>query len=79
MPDTAAPTVLEAAPPAPAEGATPASSVQYPVVLVWPADAKIAVINGQWHRLEDGRIEAIYNNRDVLAWCIETTRLLRQG
>ena len=79
VPDTAAPTVLEAAPPAPAEGATPASSVQYPVVLVWPADAKIAVINGQWHRLEDGRIEAIYNNRDVLAWCIETTRLLRQG
>lgn len=77
VPDTAAPTPLEAAPPAPAAGATAASSVQYPVVLVWPADAKIAVIHGQWHRLEDGRIEAIYNNREELTWCVETTKLLR--
>jgi hypothetical protein len=47
------------------------------VVLVWPADATVAVISGQWQRLANGRIEAIYNDRDELAWCVETTRLLR--
>jgi len=64
--------------PVPAEDTARPSSVQYPVVLMWPADARIAVINGQWRRLEDGRIEAIYHDRDELAWCTEITRLLRQ-
>jgi len=81
LPEAAPAVPPEPAPaaPAPAEDTAGPSSVQYPVVLVWPADAKIAVINGQWRRLEDGRIEAIYHDRDELAWCIETTRLLRQG
>ncbi len=81
QPEAAPPTVLEAsaASPAPAEDAANPSGVQYPVALVWPADAKVAVINGQWRRLEDGSIEAVYNDRDELAWCIETTKLLRQG
>jgi hypothetical protein len=77
VPETAAPTILESQPSAPAEGAANTGSVQYPVVLVWPADATVAVISGQWQRLANGRIEAIYNDRDELAWCVETTRLLR--
>jgi hypothetical protein len=78
LPEAAPPTAAEASPgtPAPAEDAATSSSVQYPVALVWPADAKVAVISGQWRRLEDDRIEATYNDRDELAWCIETTRLL---
>jgi hypothetical protein len=71
--------VLEAPPPAPAEDAANTGSVQYPVALVWPANAKIAVISDQWRRLEDGRIEATYNDRDELAWCMEATRLLSTG
>jgi hypothetical protein len=43
------------------------AEAKYPVTLVWPASALVATIGGQWQRLDDGRIEAVYNSPDELA------------
>ena len=39
----------------------------------------LAVINGQWRRLEDGSIEAVFNDREELDTCILATRAIRAG
>ena len=42
----------------------------YPLTLHFPADAKIATIEGQWQRLPNGTIEATFNTREELAWAL---------
>jgi hypothetical protein len=42
----------------------------YPLTLRFPADAKIATIEGQWQRLPDGTIEAMFDTREELAWAL---------
>jgi hypothetical protein len=42
----------------------------YPLTLRFPADAKIATIEGRWRRLPDGTIEATFNTREELAWAL---------
>ncbi len=35
------------------------------VTFIWPPDLQIAVVRGQWQRLPDGRIEAIYTREEL--------------
>lgn len=53
------------------------SSLDFPLVIRWPAEAEIATIGGQWRRLPDGRIEATYANAEELKLCLEITRCIR--
>ena len=44
----------------------------YPLVLAFPAEARMAFTHGQWHRLADGRIWATFNSEDELLFCLAT-------
>jgi hypothetical protein len=35
------------------------------IKIRWPNKPGISVISGKWHRLPDGRIEAIYTRQDL--------------
>lgn len=59
--------------PAPA----PAGS-RFPITIIWPADAPLAAIVGQWHRLEDGRIETIFYDKEELRTCIDLIQMIRE-
>lgn len=52
-------------------------SLDFPLVIRWPAGAEIATIGGQWRRLPDGQIEATYANAEELKLCLEITRCIR--
>lgn len=43
---------------------------RFPLTLIWPADAKVAVPEGRWRRLASGRIEATYESRRELEVCL---------
>ncbi len=51
---------------------------QFPVTMHWPADAQIAVIGGQWRRLNNGEIEATYNDIEELRFCITVSQWLKE-
>lgn len=42
----------------------------YPLTLSFPADAHIAVPEGQWKREPDGAIMATFESQNELAWCL---------
>ena len=48
------------------------------VTIHWPAEAPIAVIGGQWRRLENGWIEAIYYDKEELEICIRLSQWLKE-
>ena len=48
---------------------------EYPRTLIWPADTKAGLPAGRWRRLEDGRIEAVYESQQELDLCLEFARL----
>jgi hypothetical protein len=48
---------------------TPPARRRWPIVIIYPADAPIAVPE-HWRRLPDGRIEATYNTYDELYWSV---------
>ncbi|MCQ3976147.1 MAG: hypothetical protein DPW09_22190 [Anaerolineae bacterium] len=52
-------------------------SLDFPLVIRWPAEAEIATIGGQWRRLPDGQLEATYANAEELKLCLEITRCIR--
>lgn len=52
-------------------------SLDFPLAIRWPADAKIATIGGQWRQLSDRQIEATYANAEELKLCLEITRCIR--
>lgn len=43
---------------------------RYPVTLVFPPDASVSVVGGQWKRLATGEIQATFNSRQELALCL---------
>jgi hypothetical protein len=49
-----------------------------PKTILWPADSIIAV-GEQWQRLEDGRIEAIYQTEEELEWALRLTQWAREA
>lgn len=51
---------------------------RWPMRIVWPADARVAVIGEQWRRLRSGKIEATYNDIEELGLAIELTKLARE-
>jgi hypothetical protein len=42
----------------------------YPLVLAFPAEARMALIHGQWRRLADGRMRATFNSHAELLLCL---------
>lgn len=48
------------------------------VTIHWPADAPVAVVAGRWRRLENGSIEATYNDREELEICINLSQWLKE-
>lgn len=54
------------------------SPEQWPVTITWPPGAAVAVIGGQWRRLPDGRIEAIYLSLPELRTAITLTQYARE-
>lgn len=42
----------------------------WPLTILWPADSKVGVIHGQYKRLADGTIEAVYNDVFELRNCL---------
>jgi hypothetical protein len=52
------------------EGQNLVVTPHFPTTLIFPANAKMAVVNRQWERLPDGKVKATYNNREELALCI---------
>ncbi|NLF02896.1 MAG: hypothetical protein GX601_18185 [Anaerolineales bacterium] len=48
------------------EDAQAVQAAGYPVTLLFPADTRVAVVRGQWRRLDSGEIEATYRTRDEL-------------
>lgn len=54
----------------------------YPVTLTIPPDQAaqpgLAVVNRQWRRLDDGSIEAVFNDTEELRLCLDVTRYLRE-
>ena len=45
------------------------ASRSFPTTLVFPATAKVGVVDGQWKTLPDGKIEARYDSQEQLALC----------
>lgn len=54
---------------------------RWPLVMVIPparaALPGLALPNGQWRRLTDGSIEAVFNGREELEDCLAATRAIR--
>lgn len=50
----------------------------WPVTITWPAGGPVAVIGGQWRRLPDGRIEAVYHSLPELRSSITLTQYARE-
>ena len=48
------------------------------VTLVLPQDTRMPTIDGQWQRLEDGRIEAEYT-REQLSWAVQAGLAIKIG
>jgi len=44
----------------------------YPLPLIWPADTRAGLPAGRWRRLEDGRIEAVYESQEELGFSTAT-------
>lgn len=55
--------------------------VRFPLVLRIPSEQAtrpgLALPNGQWRRLEDGSIEAVFNSPDELDVCTRATQAIR--
>lgn len=47
-------------------------------IILWPAEARVAVIGGQWRRLPDGRIEAVYTDKSELALCLTLSQWIKE-
>lgn len=48
---------------------------RWPLRIIWPADAQVAVIGEQWRRTRSGQIVATYNDIEELGLAIELTKL----
>jgi hypothetical protein len=67
--------------PPPPPGSPEAQAIEkprLPLTILWPADSIIAV-GEQWQRLEDGRIEAIYQTQEELEWALRLTQWAREA
>jgi hypothetical protein len=51
---------------------------RWPVKIIWPAEAKIAVVGGQWRRLKSGQIEATYHTLQELELGITVSAWLKE-
>lgn len=61
-------------------GARPAPESKpdgWPKYIIWPADSAAATIAGNWQRLTDGSIRAIYQDADELRACLELMQILK--
>ncbi|MCO6453474.1 MAG: hypothetical protein J5I90_22020 [Caldilineales bacterium] len=56
----------------------PASGTWREVMMLLPPDWPVPVVEGQWRRLEDGRMVAIYTP-ETLAWALASVNLLPDG
>lgn len=54
-------------------------AIKFPLAILWPATAIVAVIGEQWTRDRSGQIRAIYNDVDKLRLAIQTTQWLNEG
>jgi hypothetical protein len=43
--------------------------------LIWPPDTRVGLPRDRWRRLEDGRIEAVYNSDEELGLCLMFARI----
>lgn len=50
----------------------------FPIIIIWPAGAPIAVIGEQWIHLTDGRVEAFYRDKDDLRLALTITQWIRE-
>lgn len=54
---------------------------RFPLALTIPPERAtlpgLALINGQWRRLDDGSIRAVFNSREELETCVQATRAIR--
>ena len=51
---------------------------RWPVKIIWPPAAKIAVVGGQWRRLKSGQIEATYHTLQELELGITVSDWLKE-
>jgi hypothetical protein len=54
-------------------------SSAWPKTLVFPAEAGLALATAEWRRLDDGRIEATFEDAAALRMTLEATRAIRGG
>jgi len=54
---------------------------RFPLLLTIPPERAalhgLTLINGQWRRLENGSIEAVFNSREELGTCAQATQVIR--
>jgi hypothetical protein len=56
----------------------------FPITIIWPDGAPVAVPHGAaenttaWVKLPDRRIQAVYEDKDELALCLQITQWIRE-
>jgi len=54
------------------------SSDTFPLTILWPASAPVAVLGDQWTRRPGGLIEAVYQDADELRLALTITQWIRE-
>lgn len=50
----------------------------FPLTILWPASAPVAVLGDQWTRRAEGLIEAVYQDADELRLALTITQWIRE-